>query len=313
MIFSDQVITEITVPNNVPFLPGFDVIGIGTEIPVELTAYGIDAAIIFYTDTWSTAVTIPTVKFFFIGVRGNALVSGYAYSNDPSTIPVATVIRTEVNKLNQTTAQGLTQWAITSSKFPTTLAQDINRLAQISEAPTPFDGGGVFATYDALDNRLFQIQPDPTSPSHGANIFVIDGATQNVILEYFATAEVLKFVTSSHGFGQWVACTYANGWSAKAAPGFGQRSGVGVIRLPDGTVHMSGVANVGTGTPGTYCVQLPAIEYWPNYGKTFTCFQEASPDYVSFTLNSGNGALTVAGSTSATAAVHFEASWVVPL
>jgi hypothetical protein len=297
MIFADQVVTEITVPSNVPFLPGNDVIGIGTEIPAELMGEDIEAAIIFYTDDWDTSATTPKVKFFFIGVRAKLLVSGYAYSNNPSTTPTGTVVRAELLSLNGTTGAGLSEFIISSARYITPIlpGSSANPIFRIQEAPTTFDGGGLLQLYDADANRILQIQPSPTSPSYGCAISVIDANTGLVILQWTNSLDTLKFVNSQYGYGQWVACTYANGWSAKAAPGFGQRSGVGVIRLPDGTVHLSGVANRGTSVPGTYCVQLPSSAYWPNYGTTFTCFQEGAPDYISMTLDSGNGAMTIAG------------------
>lgn len=66
MQFPDNIVTEITVPNTVPFLPGNDVIGIGTDIPAELAATNIKNALIFYNSGWNPASTFPEIKFFFI-------------------------------------------------------------------------------------------------------------------------------------------------------------------------------------------------------------------------------------------------------
>jgi hypothetical protein len=55
MQFPQQLVTEITVPNNVPFAPGYDVIGIGSQVPQPLIDAGYPAAIIFYSSGYSAA------------------------------------------------------------------------------------------------------------------------------------------------------------------------------------------------------------------------------------------------------------------
>ena len=75
MQFSNNNVTEIVVPAGVPFSPGFDVIGIGTELPPELAAYEpigggdpVVAAIVFYSAAYNPNGTTPQVKFFWIGI-----------------------------------------------------------------------------------------------------------------------------------------------------------------------------------------------------------------------------------------------------
>jgi hypothetical protein len=307
MIFKDQVVSELTAPNTLPFEPGYDIVGIGTEVPPELIAAGYTASIIFYTSSWSAAATTPRVKFFFLGVKPGIFTTGYGYSLNPSTTPTATVIEGNEFTLNAVSFPG---FAVTDQRW--VKATNNNIFARILELPTSAGGGGALTLYDGTAAAFAAFEVDVVST--GANIFVQNTVTGAVQLAYNSATQTLLFGSANAlGYGLWTACTYANGWSAKAAPGFGQRSGVGVIRLPDGTVHLSGVANRGTSAPGTYCVQLPSSAYWPNYGTTFTCFQEAAPDYISMTLDATNGSITIAGTVAAAGAVHFEHSWVVPL
>lgn len=110
MEFGQNVVTEITVPNNVPFLPGNDIIGIGTQLPPELEAYGITAAMVFYNQAWSPVATTPRVKFMFIGtthdVDFGAMVFGYGYCNNPSLNQVAVVTTTYQIGMDGTTVPG---------------------------------------------------------------------------------------------------------------------------------------------------------------------------------------------------------------
>jgi hypothetical protein len=75
MQFGPDVITELVIPNNVPFLPGNDVIGIGTGIPAELAAYRVNpnspyvqAAMVFYTSAYDPTKTTPQIKYYWIGI-----------------------------------------------------------------------------------------------------------------------------------------------------------------------------------------------------------------------------------------------------
>jgi hypothetical protein len=94
--------TEITAPAGTPFLPGNDVIGLGTELPPELAAYipfvggtAIQAAIIFYNSAFDPTSTLPLVKFHFMGMAGtanptgSALLIGLGVCNNPSVSTVA--------------------------------------------------------------------------------------------------------------------------------------------------------------------------------------------------------------------------------
>lgn len=72
MQFPNQIVTEITAPSNVPFLPGNVVTGFGSQVPAELVAAGYQNAIVFYSNDWNPAATTPSVKFKFIGAGSSA-------------------------------------------------------------------------------------------------------------------------------------------------------------------------------------------------------------------------------------------------
>lgn len=85
MEFDSNIVTEITAPNTVPFLPGNDIIGIGADIPSELDPYGIAAAIIFYSSSWDPAATTPKVKYYAFFTKNGSIGMAVCYSNNPST------------------------------------------------------------------------------------------------------------------------------------------------------------------------------------------------------------------------------------
>lgn len=91
MQFSGNVVSEIVIPNNVPFEPGNDVIGIGFSIPPELQAIGFIAAVIFYNSQYSPTSTLPRVVYQFIAAGSEpdptyqtAISMGYVWQENPS-------------------------------------------------------------------------------------------------------------------------------------------------------------------------------------------------------------------------------------
>ncbi|MGH7743504.1 MAG: hypothetical protein ACREQ5_01600 [Candidatus Dormibacteria bacterium] len=84
--------SELTVPNNVPFLPGNDVVGIGNQLPAELVAAGYKNAIVFYSSSWNPHNTTLTTKFRFIATSTTGdLILGYADCANPSVNQTAIV------------------------------------------------------------------------------------------------------------------------------------------------------------------------------------------------------------------------------
>lgn len=96
MQFGPNVVDEIVIPNNVPFAPGNNVIGIGTEIPPELVAVGFDAALVFYFSNWDPTSTTPLVKYAFIAPisngTGSAVSIGFGICNNPSVSQTPVVV-----------------------------------------------------------------------------------------------------------------------------------------------------------------------------------------------------------------------------
>lgn len=98
MQFPPNPTTELIVPAGVPFAPGFDVIGIGTELPIELTGAGISTAIVFYNSLWNPNSTTPLVKFMFIassfapGAQGGGIAIGFGICNNPSASTFANIV-----------------------------------------------------------------------------------------------------------------------------------------------------------------------------------------------------------------------------
>lgn len=102
--WSNTAQDEITAPNNVPFLPGNNVTGFGTQIPTELQSAGYVNAIVFYATDWDATAVTPKVKFRFIAATAAGLTVGYGICANPSVSQTATVVPTEIIQTPSTTA-----------------------------------------------------------------------------------------------------------------------------------------------------------------------------------------------------------------
>lgn len=95
MGWTNTAATEITAPATVPFLPGFDVMGIGSELPAELQDSVVKTALVMYNSNWSPTNTVPTVKFHFLGTaeftNGTGFVIGMGSCQNPSVNQTAIV------------------------------------------------------------------------------------------------------------------------------------------------------------------------------------------------------------------------------
>lgn len=95
MGWTNEQATEITAPGNVPFQPGFDVMGIGSQLPPELQGSVVRTALVMYNSSWSATATKPTVKFHFLGTaafsNGTGLVIGMGSCPNPSVSTTAIV------------------------------------------------------------------------------------------------------------------------------------------------------------------------------------------------------------------------------
>lgn len=94
--WSNDLLSELIVPNNVPFLPGNAVTGIGSQVPAELIAAGYPNAIVFYATDWNPAAVTQSVKFRFIAASAAGLVIGYGAAANPSVDQTAVVVPTEI-------------------------------------------------------------------------------------------------------------------------------------------------------------------------------------------------------------------------
>jgi hypothetical protein len=103
MQFPPNPSNELIIPAGVPFLPGNDVIGLGTELPPELAAFNpvaggptVTAAMVFYTSAYNPAATTPQTKYFFIAIAGApngeaAITLGAAIVANPSVSQTAVI------------------------------------------------------------------------------------------------------------------------------------------------------------------------------------------------------------------------------
>lgn len=87
---------ELTAPGGVPFLPGNNVSGFGSQVPPELTAAGFPNAFVMYTTAWNPAAVVPTIKFWFMAANSTGLVFGYGTVPNPSVSQTATVVSGEI-------------------------------------------------------------------------------------------------------------------------------------------------------------------------------------------------------------------------
>lgn len=104
MQFGPDATTELVIPAGTPFLPGFDVIGIGTALPDELANYSpipggetVKAAIVFYSSAYDSNATVAQVKYYWMGIgsddanNGSSLCIGIAIVPNASVSEVAVV------------------------------------------------------------------------------------------------------------------------------------------------------------------------------------------------------------------------------
>jgi hypothetical protein len=101
--WSNQNVDELTAPSTVPFAPGQNVTGLGSQVPSELVAAGITNALVFYSSDWNPSATVPKTKYRYVCAVGGSLVFGMGYCTNPSVSQVATLVTTHSEGL---TVQG---------------------------------------------------------------------------------------------------------------------------------------------------------------------------------------------------------------
>jgi hypothetical protein len=223
--FPQTLITEITVPNNVPFTPGHDVIGIGTDVPPELVAAGFGDSIVIYGSDWNPANTTPTVKFRFISSGFSSLAIGFGYCANPSVSQVATVVTTT---LIGAQIQGSN--IFTTQRWRNLNNQDMFNMGQFGTFEDP-----LFQMFDqaaVVRAALFHLQSTATTTLAAGNnwqLNIADGAT---------VAAVNGPINKDSA---WQAFTLFNGWFGNTAPD------QPLYRMMnDGTVQFTGLINKGS-------------------------------------------------------------------
>ena len=113
MEFPQQLVTQISVPNNVPFAPGYDVIGIGTGVPQPLIDAGYPAAIIFYSSDYSATFPSPQIKYQFIAVKDGIINFGYAMVANATVSQVESIVIYEAHGYTSDASQSALDYTTT--------------------------------------------------------------------------------------------------------------------------------------------------------------------------------------------------------
>lgn len=247
MGWSNNLVDEVTAPNNVPFLPGNAVTGFGSQVPDELLAAGYPNAIVFYLPDWVATNTTPTVKFRFIAAKNGNIVTGYGWCNNPSVSQVATVVGTTIQGMfiNSTPVSDFefrSHSGVTIFQFTTFGG------AQPDPAFLMYDQNGV------ARSSLFHLIATNTSTFQIANwqLNVVDGAS---------VASVNNPIVMDTA---WQTIPLVGGWTGDATRVPLQR------RMPDGTVQMKGlITKVANPVNGESWMSANAAAYRPTHTWTF--------------------------------------------
>jgi hypothetical protein len=152
MQFPTQAVTEIIVPNNVPFEPGYDVIGMGTQVTPAMLAAGYPAAILFYSSAYDPASIVPQIKYQFIADKLGSIVFGYGLVANASVSQDETIVAYEGHGFAGTAAQSQFDFITATS------ASITNESVESLVANTSFIYQGTeLATL--LSNLQAQVQP----------------------------------------------------------------------------------------------------------------------------------------------------------
>lgn len=115
MQFPPNSVSEIIIPSGASFTPGNDVIGIGFQVPAELSAAGINAAMIFYNSAYSPTSTEPRVIYGFIGQAVTpdpdysvGIITGFTWQVNPSLNTAPIVVATLITGMGAPSASGYT-------------------------------------------------------------------------------------------------------------------------------------------------------------------------------------------------------------
>lgn len=225
MQFPNQIVTEVTAPNNVAFQPGNVVTGFGSIIPPELAAAGFVNAIVFYDVDWNPTNTTPTIKFRFIASGMGNIKIGYGYCANPSVSQTATVVATANigAQISGNSIFSLQEWRSLANA-------------------TTFIMGHTFGTNDPLlqmfdQNAILRLIIQRIA----ANGVTTISAGNNWQLNIADGATVASVNGPINKDGAWQAFTLFNGWFGNANPD------QPLYRMMnDGTVMFTGLVNKGS-------------------------------------------------------------------
>lgn len=96
--WSNDNLEEVVAPASMPFLPGNNVIGMGTALPQEMKDAGFTAGIVFYSAGYKSTSTTPKVKFWYLAINDDSagltsgIVLGAGLVTNPHVSEVATTV-----------------------------------------------------------------------------------------------------------------------------------------------------------------------------------------------------------------------------
>lgn len=254
MQFPQTLITELTVPNNVPFTPGHDVIGIGTDVPAELVAAGFGDSIVIYGSDWNPANTTPTVKFRFLSSGFSSLVIGFGYCANPSISQVATV---ETTTLIGAQISGSN--IFTTQRWRNLNNQDMFNMGQFGGSQDP-----IFQMFDqsgAIRAALFHFVSTTMSV-----LCLGDNTAANWSINHTDGATVASCTGPLLKDTAWQAFTLFNGWTGNAAPN------APLYRMMScGMIQMTGIISKASAPVNGEQWGLVAAAYKPQGVAAFHC------------------------------------------
>lgn len=279
MQFPQQVVTEITAPNNVTFAPGNNVSGFGVEVPPELSAAGFSNAFVMYTTAWNPSNTTPTIKFWFIAANATGLVQGYGVVANPSVDQTATVVSGETVGTFLGTGQN------SDILYANTSGKPYAELFELS--------GANFFLYDALGDThsriALQVLPDKSSR------IVLGSGADDVSVTVTHPAGAAYFQTNAPWLYDttWTNLSLSSGWTNRSDPG-NSAPALSVLRDSSGIVHIRGLLNVGT-TAGFPVVATLPVGFRPAYGLDIVATTGNSAGNCSFLVHPDGNILLDSG------------------
>lgn len=261
---------ELTAPSSVPFLPGNDVTGIGSQVPAELAAAGYPNAIVFYASDWNPTNTTPTVKFRFIAAHAGNLVVGYGLCANPSVSQTAAIeAALNIGAFDATGSFMSGNWPSDRQMWVLTgvgtdaqfaISGDANPLTFGAYMDAMADGTGFFIAGDTAAARGFlELGNTALVGAVGAN------PTITLYDRSFGTTATL--IRDSG----WTDIPMATGWTSDSGNPARYRM------MPDGTVQLRGHVNKSTAPASgdSISTALPAA-YRPSAYMNFLCPASAS-------------------------------------